>query len=336
MTHPKDQYKNKVVCVTGAGGSIGSEICRRLVQYEAARVILVGHSEFPLFEIEKELRPIAPTGAIRTALGSITDAGFLDDVFEHSGVDIVINAAAHKHVPLCEQAPFEAILNNVGGVMTLAIAASRFGVGQFIQISTDKAVKPASVMGATKRVGELYLKHFAARTSMKITTVRFGNVLNSSGSVLPLWCEQLRQGKPITLTDKRCTRYFMSIPEAVDLTLGAGSLKPALYTFDMGKPQNLYEMARTLIAEHQFDTIGRYDFDVSPYIIETGLRPGEKLTEELHYGGELVKTPLPKVLEVREHDGGHLVTWNDFQDLLMAAQCRHESIAKERLWELVR
>lgn len=330
MTHPKAHYHNKVVCVTGAGGSIGSEICRRLVEYEAAKIILVGHSEMPLYTIEKELRDRASAGSVKVVLGSITDAKLMELTLE--GVDIVINAAAHKHVPICEQAPFEAVLNNLGGVMTLATAASRMGVSQFIQISSDKAVKPASVMGATKRAGELFLQFFGTRSHMKITTVRFGNVLNSSGSVLPLWREQLAQGKPITLTDKRCTRYFMSIPEAVDLVLGAGSLpRDGLYTFDMGEPQSLYDMALSMVRERCPDI----EF---PYarIAETGLRPGEKLTEELHYGGELVKTSLPKVLKVREADGKHVIVWNDFEDLTMAALCRHENLTKELLWELVR
>lgn len=335
MTHPKAHYHNKVVCVTGAGGSIGSEICRRLVEYEAAKIVMVGHSELPLYNIERELRAKAPAGAIVPILGSITDALLLERTFDAHEIDVVINAAAHKHVPLCEQNPFDAILNNVGGTSTLAMAAARAGIPQFIQISTDKAVKPASIMGATKRAAELFLQYFASRTSMKITTARFGNVLNSSGSVLPLWREQLRQGKPITLTDKRCTRYFMSIPEAVDLVLGAGSLKPALYTFDMGEPKNLYELA--------IDTICRSDavqlentFEPDDHIVETGLRPGEKLTEELHAGGELVKTALPKVLLVREHGGQHIIKWSDFEDLLTAARCRHGTLAKEMLWELVR
>jgi FlaA1/EpsC-like NDP-sugar epimerase len=333
MTHPKAHYHNKVVCVTGAGGSIGSEICRRLVEYEAAKIILVGHSEMPLYTIEKELCEKAPAGAIVTVLGSITDAKLMEFTLE--GVDIVINAAAHKHVPICEQAPFEAVLNNLGGVMTLATAASRMGVRQFIQISSDKAVKPASVMGATKRAGELFLQFFGARSSMKITTVRFGNVLNSSGSVLPLWREQLRQGKPITLTDHRCTRFFMSIPEAVDLTLGAGSLpRGGLYTFDMGEPKNLYEMAVELLeAAGKHKIPGAHPDD---YMKFTGLRPGEKLTEELSYGGELVKTKLPKVLEVRDECVRRVVRWGDFQDLCMAAMCRHEKLAKEMLWEMVR
>lgn len=328
-THPKHHYHNKVVCVTGAGGSIGSEICRRLVEYEVAKIVLVGHSEMPLYTIEKELREQAPAGSVVTVLGSITDAKLMERTFEEHGADIVINAAAHKHVPLCEQAPFAAVLNNAGGTSTLAMAAARFGVRQFIQISTDKAVKPASVMGATKRVAELFLQFFASRTSMRITTVRFGNVLNSSGSVLPLWREQLAAGKPITLTDRRCTRYFMSIPEAVDLTLGAGTLKPALYTFDMGEPKRLIELAYDVAGLHEGD-------DFTGRIVVTGLRPGEKLQEELSYGGDLIKTSLPKVLEVREHGGRHILVWRDFEDLLMAARCRHEALTKQMLWELVR
>jgi FlaA1/EpsC-like NDP-sugar epimerase len=224
-------------------------------------------------------------------------------------------------------------LNNVGGTMTLARAAARFGVRQFIQISTDKAVKPASIMGATKRVCEMFLEFFSSRTSMKITTVRFGNVLDSSGSVLPLWREQLRQGKPITLTDRRCTRFFMSIPEAVDLTLGAGSLpREGLFVLDMGEPISIGVLAINTL----YDEGIRTEDSVRECIKEIGLRPGEKLTEELSYGGDLVKTALPKVLAVKEHGGRHIVTWSDFDDLLMAAVCRHDKLAKEKLWELVR
>jgi FlaA1/EpsC-like NDP-sugar epimerase len=333
MTHPKSYYKNKVVCVTGAGGSIGSEICRRLVEYEAAKIVMVGHSEIGLYETEKKLRDLAPAGAIVTVLASITDARLMERMIEDHGVEILINAAAHKHVPLCEQNPFGAILNNVGGTMTLARAAARFGVRQFIQISTDKAVKPASIMGATKRVCEMFLEFFSSRTSMKITTVRFGNVLDSSGSVLPLWREQLRQGKPITLTDRRCTRFFMSIPEAVDLTLGAGSLpREGLFVLDMGEPISIGVLAINTL----YDEGIRTEDSVRECIKEIGLRPGEKLTEELSYGGDLVKTALPKVLAVKEHGGRHIVTWSDFDDLLMAAVCRHDKLAKEKLWELVR
>lgn len=335
MTHPKAHYKNKVVCVTGAGGSIGSEICRKLVEYEVAKLILVGHSEIGLYNVEKEIRPLVPAGAIVPVLGSITDQTLMEKTLE--GVDIVVNAAAHKHVPLCEKNPIDAILNNVGGCITLAHAAARMGVKQFIQVSTDKAVKPASVMGATKRVCELFLDFFAARTSMQVAVVRFGNVLESSGSVLPLWREQLRQGKPITLTDARCERFFMTIDDAVCLTLGAGTLRPGLYVLDMGKPRLMYDMACDLLME--LGVVGaKSNGTKTPddCIAEIGLRPGEKLTEELHYGGDLVTTKIPKVMSVREHGGRHLVAWNDFEDLMMAARCRHIPLSLQKLWEIVR
>jgi FlaA1/EpsC-like NDP-sugar epimerase len=340
IAHPKNHYKNKVVCVTGAGGSIGSELCKRLVEYEVSRLILVGHSEIGLYNTERALKDVAPAGTVRTVLGSVTDQKLMERTFETNAVEIVIHAAAHKHVPLCEENPIDAVLNNVGGTIALAEAASRFGVKQFIQVSTDKAVKPASIMGATKRACELFLDFLRCRTSMRISIVRFGNVLNSSGSVLPLWREQIKAGKPITLTDKRCTRFFMSIPEAVDLTLGAGSLpRDGLYVLDMGEPKNMYDMAREVVlasdppikfkgADVIFDTWNR--------ITETGLRPGEKLTEELSYGGDLVKTSIPKVNEVREGQGKHILRWADFHDLLMAARCRHRQMTLDQLWSIVR
>lgn len=331
MAHPKSYFKNKVVCVTGAGGSIGSEICRKLVEYEAAVILMVGHSELSLYRIEKELRDLAPAGTIRKALGSVTDEKFLESLFRDTSVEIVIHAAAHKHVPMCEDNPIEAIQNNVGGTITLAEAAARAGVPHFVMVSTDKAVKPKSVMGATKRACELFIQFLSARSSMKCTTVRFGNVLDSSGSVLPLWREQLRQGKPITLTDHRCTRYFMSIPDAVDLTLGAASLpRGGLFVLDMGKPRNLENMAIQLIVRE------RPDIDEpASYIIETGLRPGEKLEEELTYGGEQVKTSIPRVFALRENGPSRSTRWNDFHDLLMAAKIRHKLMALEKLWEIV-
>jgi len=182
----------------------------------------------------------------------------------------------------------------------------------------------------TKRACELFVQFLSTRSSTKFTTVRFGNVLDSSGSVLPLWREQIRQGKPITLTDKRCTRYFMSILDAVELTLGAASLpRGGLYVLDMGEPRSLYEMACELLRPNPF-------VEYSSKIVETGLRPGEKLTEELSYGGEQVKTPIPRVFALREEGGRHILRWEDFSDLLMAAKCRHKSMAIEQLQELVR
>jgi len=342
MTHPQSHFAGKVVLVTGAGGSIGSEICRKLAGFSVQELRMVGHSELPLYAVEKELatheaadgRRInhsfdkLDAGGKRTylkaVLASVTDGKAMAAACE--GVDIVIHAAAHKHVPLCEQNPIEAIQNNVGGTIELAHAASRAGVKQFVLISSDKAVKPSSVMGATKRACELFVNLLSTRASTKFTTVRFGNVLNSSGSVLPLWREQIAQGKPITLTDKRCTRYFMSIPDAVELTLGAATLpRSGLYVLDMGTPVNMYDMALKVQDE----------FPVTSPIIETGLRPGEKLEEELTYGGDLMKTAIAKVFAVHENACGRLLRWEDFSDLLMAAKCRHKQMALDKLWEIV-
>lgn len=330
------------VLVTGAGGSIGSEICRALVHLGVYELRMVGHSEAPLYAIRQELTTEynAVTHAPQYKAGNTYLLPILASVADEyamkralQGVDIVIHAAAHKHVPLCEENPLEAIINNIGGTMTLASTAARHGVKHFVLISTDKAVKPTSVMGMTKRACELYLQYLRNRVDMKLTTVRFGNVLNSSGSVLPLWREQLKAGKPITLTDKRCTRYFMSIPEAVNLTLMAATLPDAQGTFvlDMGEPKNLYEMARTVIMEHQVDTKGSYDWDQTPYITETGLRPGEKLHEELATGPVDV-TEIPRVLRVVEPERA-LPSW-EIQDVVLAAKAGTKSCALAALRKL--
>jgi len=333
MAHPQEHFAGKTVLVTGAGGSIGSEICRQLDEADLRELRICGHSEMPLYELDKALR----SKRVVKILASCTDGRAMAAACE--GVDIVIHAAAHKHVPLCELNPIEAIFNNVGGTVTLAEAASREGARQFILVSSDKAVKPASIMGATKRACELFVKFLDSRSSTRFTTVRFGNVLNSSGSVLPLWREQIRQGKDITLTDERCTRYFMSIQEAAGLTLGAAALpRGGLYVFDMGEPQSLYKMAEQLLRELNPPPWDAERGGKRPKlgIRITGLRPGEKVDEELSYGGEQVKTPLPKVFALRETGATRLLRWEDFSDLLMAAQCRHKTLALEKLWEIVR
>lgn len=330
MTHPSSYFACKVVLVTGAGGSIGSEICRKLIEAGASQLRAIGHSELPLYELVKSLKwKLKPDEQVLTTiLASVTDGKAMAAALE--GVDIVIHAAAHKHVPLCEQNPVEAIHNNVGGTITMAELAVKAGVKQFVLISSDKAVKPASIMGATKRACEIFLDFLSSRSTMKCTIVRFGNVLDSSGSVLPLWREQIRQGKPITLTDKRCTRYFMSIPEAVELTLCAASLpRSGLFVLDMGRSRSLYEMAVNLIARN-----APPGYPINN-IVETGLRPGEKLEEELSYGGTQVKTAFPKVMRVEENSAGRVLYWSDFSDLLMASMCKHRRLSIEKLWQIV-
>lgn len=323
-------YENTVVLVTGAGGSIGSEVCRRLLKLGVKELRMVGLTEQKLFDINRELQAIVPAGTkVVPILGSVANGPLMREATV--GVDIVIHAAAHKHVPLCEQNKLEAIWNNVFGTEQLAAAAGLNSVAQFVLVSSDKAVKPVSIMGATKRACELFIKFRAARSTMKFTITRFGNVLNSAGSVLPIWREQIEKGGPITLTDARCERYFMSMESAVDLVLGAPTLpRPdGTFVYDMGAPMNMGELAR----QYRYDCLGRNGEKVE--IVETGLRPGERLTEELHYGGELVLTKLPRVLQVKENDTGRPMKWCDFDDLTAATRKNDEAAAVAKLWEIV-
>jgi len=332
-------YANKTVVVTGAGGSIGSEICKRLLPH-VAELRLVSLTEQKLYDVERFLRTLNAQDDVPPKLvpilGSVTNERLMAQVCE--GADIVIHAAAHKHVPLCEENPLEAITNNLGGTMTLMDQAALQRVEQFVLVSTDKAVKPVSIMGATKRACELYADYRRPRSPMDITTVRFGNVLNSAGSVLPLWREQIAKGLPITLTDARCERFFMSIEDAVELTLGAASLPGpnGLFVLDMGKPQSLYRMALELVCEYINERDGCPDMlDPNEYIKYIGLRPGEKLTEELDYGGERVPTVLPKVFRVKE-PARTVPPFLDFQYAVYAACARAKTDALNKLWSIVR
>lgn len=281
-------FRGKRVVVTGAGGSIGSEICRRLVDEGVAELTLVGLTENKLYDIHKELSNIKGRPELVPVLGSVGNTSIVYEAL--AGKDIVIHAGAHKHVPLCEQNPLEAIQNNVFGTEHLINAAIEEKVSQFLLVSTDKAVNPKSVMGATKRVCELLVTRAAHRCpDSDFVSVRFGNVLNSSGSVLPLWREQIAKGGPITLTDRRCTRYFMEIPEAVELVLNvlAMGFQSGTFVFDMGEPRSMYEMAQQLIVSTGLPC----------EIREIGLRPGEKLTEELYEGSKLYDTQHPRIKE---------------------------------------
>lgn len=317
-------FNNKSVLVTGAGGSIGSELCRRIAASKATRLTLVSLTESGLYRIDRQLRQMRTGTELRPVLGSVTDRELMREATRD--VDIVIHAAAHKHIPLCEANPLEAITNNVGGTLSLMHAASESQVAQFVLISTDKAVRPVSVMGATKRAAELLLREsYPAGTRTRFFAVRFGNVMNSDGSVLPLWREQIAAGGPVTLTDDRCERYFMSIADACKLVLDVVSLRPKSGTFvlDMGEPRKLVDMARELIGDRPIE------------IVTTGLRPGEKLTEELHFGGELKATPAPGVLCVDEapHPLGKAC---HLRDLIDAAKVRNRELALRYLMEVTR
>lgn len=271
--------ENRVVLVTGAGGSIGSEIVRQVARFRPRRVILLGRGENSLYQIEREIERNWPELAWRTVVADVRDREKLQYVFSVYRPEVVFHAAAHKHVPMMELNPDEAILNNVGGTKNLVELALEHGVERFVNISTDKAVNPTSVMGASKRVAE-YLVQWAARRAREgqvFVSVRFGNVLGSRGSVIPLFKEQIRLGGPVTVTHPEMMRYFMTIPEAAQLVLQAGGLgqNGAVYVLDMGEPVKIVDLARDLIR------LSGLEPGVDIEIVFNGVRPGEKLFEEL-------------------------------------------------------
>lgn len=318
-------FSDKSVLVTGAAGSIGSQLCRKIASDGVKRMTLVSLTEGGLYNIERELRKAYPEVEFHPVIGSVVNRTLMVEAMR--GTDIVVHAAAHKHVPLCELNPVEAIQNNVLGTLSLAYAAADTRVKQFCMISTDKAVKPASIMGATKRLCELLIAEM--RIPAPVTdffVVRFGNVMDSAGSVLPLWREQIAAGGPITLTDEGCERYFMTIPDAVSLICRVIAMRPAYgtYVLDMGKPKKLIDMAHKLIKESGKDI----------QIKITGLRPGEKLTEELHYGGELERTGVARVFEVRE-PLRNLIDRQKLSDLSKSCGNGDRDRAVTLLWELI-
>lgn len=272
---------NRCVMVTGAGGSIGSELCRQIAQLAPERLVLVGRGENSIFEIEQELireHGFTPLSII----ADIKDRERMAAIFEAERPNVVFHAAAHKHVPLMEQNPQEAVKNNVLGTLNLAELSVEHGIERFIYVSSDKAVNPSSVMGATKRIGEMIVQSMAAQTDTGFAAVRFGNVLGSRGSVVPMMCKQIARGGPVTVTDPRMTRYFMTIPEAVQLILQAGAIgtRGEVYILDMGEPVRIVDLANDLIRLSGL----RPNVDVT--IEFTGVRPGEKIFEELHYDQE--------------------------------------------------
>ncbi|MGX7066967.1 FlaA1/EpsC-like NDP-sugar epimerase [Vagococcus fluvialis] len=274
----KTQITNQVILVTGAGGSIGSEICRQVMQFSPKRLLLLGHGENSIYLIEKELRQKCrdKNTEIVPIIAEIRDENRMNQVMADFRPDIVYHAAAHKHVPLMEYNPSEALKNNIYGTKNVAEAALNNQVKSFVMISTDKAVNPPNVMGATKRVAEMIVTGLNGKGVTKFSAVRFGNVLGSRGSVVPLFKEQVAKGGPLTVTDFRMTRYFMTIPEASRLVIQSGALAKGgeIFILDMGEPVKIYDLAKKVIklSGYTEEEIG---------IIETGIRPGEKLYEEL-------------------------------------------------------
>lgn len=269
--------KNKTVLVTGGGGSIGSELCRQIVKYDPKRLVILDIYENNLYDIEMELRAEYPKLNLEAIVASVRDKARLNNVFETYKPEIVFHAAAHKHVPLMEKSPLEAIKNNVFGTYNVVNCADEYGVEKFVLISTDKAVNPTNIMGASKRVCEMIVQAKNKVSKTEYVAVRFGNVLGSNGSVIPLFKKQIERGGPVTVTHKDITRFFMTIPEAVQLILQAVTYAKGgeIFVLDMGEPVKIYDLAVSLIK-----LLG-YEPNVDIPIEITGLRPGEKLYEEI-------------------------------------------------------
>ena len=294
QTAIRNYLTDKRVLVTGAAGSIGSEICRQVARFKPAKLMLFDHAETPLFYIEKELAAEFPDLRIIPLVGDVKNMDRVETVFDEFCPEVVFHAAAYKHVAMMEYNPAEAVLNNVMGSKVVADAAHKTKVRNFVMVSTDKAVNPTNVMGATKRSAEIYVQALAAKSQTKFTTVRFGNVLGSNGSVIPLFKEQIRKGGPVTVTDKDVVRYFMTIPEASQLVMQAGCIGRGgeIFVLDMGEPVRILSLAEELIRLSGLIPYKEIDIEFS------GLKPGEKLFEELLIDGEGIKPTTHKKISV--------------------------------------
>ncbi|SJM93475.1 polysaccharide biosynthesis protein [Crenothrix polyspora] len=332
----------KVVMITGAGGSIGSELCRQIIQLQPATLILFELCEFALYEIEKELNYLLtkikastnPDIEIVSVLGSVVDAHRIEKVCRTFKIQTIYHTAAYKHVPMVEKNPGEAIWNNVFGTLHTAQAAIKADVETFVLISTDKAVRPTNTMGATKRFAELILQALSLDAGVKhhtrFTMVRFGNVLGSSGSVVPLFREQIARGGPVTVTDERVIRYFMTIPEASQLVIQAGAMGRGgdVFVLDMGEPIRILDLAKRMIHLSGLEIKDEHHLEGEIEISFTGLRPGEKLYEELLIGDNVSETSHKRIMRAEEH----VIPWTLLQKMLAAL----EQGTKEDDFELIR
>ncbi len=322
----------KTVLVTGGGGSIGSELCRQIACLGPKELVLFERGEFNIYSIEMELRREFPNLAMSCHLGDVCDSESVEHVLSTHRPNVVFHAAAYKHVPILESYPRQAVRNNILGTKLLAEAADKHGVETFVMISTDKAVRPANVMGASKRVAELFCQALSARSKTKFITVRFGNVLGSAGSVVPLFQKQIELGGPVTVTHPEITRYFMTIPEACQLIMQASVMGKGgeIFVLDMGEPIKI-----TYLAEQMIRLAGKTPGkDIE--IIYTGLRPGEKLYEELFYEQEsLSATPHKKIHLAKSMETNWTVLRQRIADLEKASECYDEPVLLGHLGLLV-
>tara|TARA_B100000212_G_C27381619_1_gene537378 strand:- start:2725 stop:4551 length:1827 start_codon:yes stop_codon:yes gene_type:complete len=298
----KRNIEKKSVLITGAGGSIGSELSRQVVKNNPSQVILFDSNEYALYSIRKELETVSDKIEIFSILGSVTNKRKMLELCNSFNVDTVYHAAAFKHVSLVEENPFEAVSNNIFGTKACVEASVEANVETFVLISTDKAVRPTNIMGATKRFAELILQSQTEKNKTKMTMVRFGNVIGSSGSAIPLFQQQIKEGGPVTVTHPDVTRFFMSIPEAAELVIQAGAMGQGgdVFVLDMGEPMKIIELAKRLINLSGKEVIDDNNSDGDIKIVFTGLRPGEKLYEELLIGNNVSPTEHSRILKAKE------------------------------------
>lgn len=332
--NPPNYLAGKRVLVTGAGGSIGRELCRQALSQKPESIVMLGKGENSIFEVNAALEgPAKEAGAkLQPVVGDVRDAGLIQSVFDNFEPHVVFHAAAHKHVHLMEEQPAEAVRNNVEGTSVVATQAAKSGVERFIFVSSDKAVRPSGIMGATKRVAEMVVGAIGAEADGSFVSVRFGNVLGSRGSVIPTFQKQIERGGPVTVTDPETSRYFMTIPEAVSLLVRAGARGRGgeIFVLDMGQPLKIDDLARNLI------TISGLEPDVDISIVYTGLRPGEKLTEELLTDEEgLLATEEGKIFVAHNSNPSLEELQPSIDELLDAARSRNEARVRKLLQGLV-
>ncbi len=324
--------QSKVVLVSGGGGSIGSELCRQLARLSPEKLLVLDSSEYNLYSIELELRRNFPDLPLHVCLVDVVDKVAVGAVLSEHRPAVIFHAAAYKHVPMLEKQARQAVRNNVLGTQVLAVAADKYGCGTFVMVSTDKAVNPANVMGATKRAAEIFCQALSRRSSTRFITVRFGNVLDSAGSVVPLFRQQIASGGPVTVTHKEITRYFMTIPEACQLIMQAGTMGQGgeIFVLDMGEPVKVSYLAEQMI-RLSGNVVGE---DIE--IVYTGLRPGEKLYEELfHEQEDLNETAHEKIFLAESRMADWQVVSSSLQAMTIACEHYDDKNCRELLKQLV-
>ena len=331
----KKNINGKNILITGAGGSIGSELCRQIIQLNPSKIVLFDHSEFNLYSIDFELNSLRNSDCeVIPILSDVTNLNMVKFVISENKIDTIYHAAAYKHVPLVEKNTIEGVYNNAIGTYNVAISAHKYEVENMVLISTDKAVRPTNIMGASKRFSELILQGLnSEKTKTCFSMVRFGNVLDSAGSVVPLFRKQIKEGGPVTVTNSKVTRYFMSIPEAVQLVLQAGAMAKGgdVFVLDMGEPVKILDLAYRMINLSGLSPITNENPEGDIKVVFTGLRPGEKLYEELLIGHNVIQSEHPQIMQAKEAK----LSWQDVQKSIKIIIDSYQNLNEEKITNLL-